>query len=450
MTRIKLTLIAILSAMCITTYAQIDFNDPRYSKYGETPEQRKENMLKFTYFKEAVESNNFAKASEYLHELLATAPKAQETMYQRAANLYKAQIARAKSMAEKKVMIDSLMWIYDQRLNHFGDHPQRGKGYIMETKAREFYTYNKNDREGLREIFFNAIEANPNIDPALVLLYFSNLIEDYKMDIVMADEVISEYDRLTPRFEKLTGENIEFNEKFHTAFGTSGVASCENLEGIFKAQIDANPTDAKLLTKALTMLDRAGCRTPFYVATAEKNYAIAPTSQAAMILANIFQNEGQYDKAVKYLRDALAEETDMEEQEKLYSRIALIELAAGRMSSALTAAKAALAIEDGTKSDNGIAYFIYGQAIAASADGCPDFTGQTVYWAAYDMMNKAIQNFTADEASYMSPAKSLRSAYEKFFPSTEEIFFNELPKGSEFTITCGIAKGMKTLVRTRD
>ena len=162
------------------------------------------------------------------------------------------------------------------------------------------------------------------------------------------------------------------------------------------------------------------------------------------------KNDGEYDKAVKYLRDALAEETDVEEQETLYSRISLIELAAGRMSSALTAAKAALAIEDGTSSDNGIAYFVYSQAIAASADGCPDFSGQTVYWAAYDVMNKAIQNFTADESSYMTPAKSLRTAYSKFFPSTEEIFFNELPKGSEYKITCGVAKGMTTLVRTRD
>ena len=246
-------------------------------------------MLKFTYFKEAVESNNFAKASAYLHELLASAPTAQETMYQRAANLYKARIARAKTLAEKKTMIDSLMWVYDTRLVHFGSHPQRGKAYILETKAKEFYTFNKNDREGLRDVFFAAIEANPNIDPSLVLLYFSNLIEDYKMDIVMADEVIAEYDRLTPRFELLAGDDIEFNEKFHNAFGTSGVASQENLEAIFKTEIEANPTDAKLLTKALKMLDRAGCRTPFYVATAEKNYAIAPTSQAAMILANIFQ-----------------------------------------------------------------------------------------------------------------------------------------------------------------
>lgn len=452
MKKIKFTLIAILSAMAVSSQAQqIDFSDDRrFGKYGDTPEERKENMFKLQYFRESIESKNYDKASAYLHELIKAAPQASEKMYQYAANLYKAQIARAATPSEKRQMVDSLMWVYDVRMEHFGEHPQRGKAYILENKAREFYQFNKSDREGMREVFFAAIEANPAIDPTLVLLYFTNILEDYNMDLLMADEVIDEYDRLTPYFEALTGESAELTEKFHNTFGTSDVASCENIENIFKSKIDANPADAKLLTKALVMMERAGCRTPFYMATAEKNYQIAPTSQAAMILANNYQNNGEYAKAVKYLQDALAEEQDINEQELLYSRIALIKMAANQMNEALTAARAALAIADGTDSDNGIAYFVIAQAIAASADSCPDFSGQAVYWAAYDTMNKAINNFSSDEKSYIEPAKALLAAYKKFFPSTEECFFNEIPKGSQYTITCGVAKGTKTIVRTRD
>ncbi|MFR9651929.1 MAG: enzyme of heme biosynthesis [Rikenellaceae bacterium] len=452
MKKIKLTLIAILSVIALSTQAQqMDFSDDRkFGKYGATPEERKENMLKLQYFREAIETKNYEKAAAYLHELLKSAPQASETMYQRAANLYKAQIARAATPSAKRAMVDSLMWVYDVRLEHFSEHPQRGRAYILENKAREFYQFSKSDREGMREVFIAAIDANPAIDPTLVLLYFTNILEDYNMDIVTIDEVIDEYDRFTPYFEGLTGEHAELNERFQNAFATSGVANCENIENIFKAKIEAAPTDAKLLTKALVMMERAGCRTPFYMATAEMNYQIAPTSQAAMILANDYQNRGEYDKAVKYLRDALAEEQDIEEQELLYSRIALIKMAANQMSEALTAARAALAIADGTDSDNGIAYFVLAQAIAASADSCPDFSGQTVYWAAYDTMNKAINNFSADEKSYVQPAKNLLNAYKKFFPTTEECFFNEIPKGSQYTITCGIAKGKTTIVRTRD
>ncbi len=431
--------------------SQVDFNNPQFAKWGADAAEREQNMFAATYMREALDAKHYDEAAMYFQQLISKAPAASEAVYARASKLYKAKIARATNLTEKRQMIDSLMIVHDLRLEHFSDHPVRGASYILDSKARDYFNYNKNDREGLREAFKAAIEVgDTNADPALVFLYFQNLCQDYTMDEVMADEVLAEYDRLGVFFVGLEGEDAELTDKFEAAFATSGVANCENLESIFSKKLADGGNDEKTLAQAVKLMDRAGCKTPFYAATAEKYYEVSPSSRAAMALASIFQNEGDYDKAVKYLRDALAEEQDIEEQEALYARISLIELAAGHMDKAYTAARASLAIEDGTTADNGIALFVVAQCYADSAAKCADFEGQIAYLAAYDAMQRALANFSADEEMYKEPASKMAASFKAYFPTTEECFFNEIEKGSSHKVPCGLAAGQSTIIRTRD
>ncbi len=451
MKRISLLIMTAVAAISGAMAQQVDFSNPAYAKWGDTPENREKNMFAATFMREALDSKSYDEAAGYFQQLMANCPTASEAVIARGVVLYKAKIARAQSLSEKRTMIDSLMIVHDLRLKYFGNHPKRGTAYILDSKARDFYNYNKGDREGLRDAFRAAIDAaGDNAKLEFVNLYFVNLCEDYKMDEVMADEVIAEYDRLTPLYEKATDAQADLVSQFDTAFGNSGVASCDNLEAIFKKKIEENPNDEKVLAQAVKLMDRAGCRTPFYAEVAESYYRIRPTSTAAMALASIFQNDGDFDKASKYLRDALEAETDVEEQEKLYSRIALIELGANRSVAALEAARKAVAVEDGTRSDNGIALFVIAQCYGTSAANCPDFSGQVAYLAAYDAMQAAISNFSADESNYKAPATALLGQYKAYFPTKEECFFNEIALGSSITVTCGAAKGVSTTVRTRD
>ena len=77
------------------------------------------------------------------------------------------------------------------------------------------------------------------------MAYFSNLCDDYRnTDEVMPDEIIAEYDRLTPFFEKNPAA-AEYKSQFDAAFGLSGAASCENLERLFKGKLAAAPDDSE-------------------------------------------------------------------------------------------------------------------------------------------------------------------------------------------------------------
>ena len=446
MKSLKLILVAAFAMMGFSAFAQVNYDDPRYAIWGENAEQRKNNMLANQFLKESVDNKEYKAAAGYLKQLLDQAPKGAQGIYTNGIKLYKTLISTAKTDEQRNMYIDSLMIVYDVRLQAFANHSRYGKAYILDRKAREYLTYKPEDREGVRKIFTEAIaateEKNGKADQELVAIYFSNLCEDYKNNLVDATAVISEYDRFSPLFEGAEGEAAELKNQFDTAFGASGAASCENLESLFSKKLAEKPEDVALLGQAVSLMSRAQCNSDFFFNTAEKFYSLKPSSETALFLAQGFQGRSEFDKAMKYLNEALAAETDNAERAKLYTRIGLISIQTGDHSVAMNAAKEIKALEP----ENGYAPYLMAQCYAATASG--DFTAQAGYWAAYDTMNQAIE-LLGSEPAIQEAAKKMASAYRGSFPTKEECFFNEVQAGARYTCTRGFASGVSTTVRYR-
>lgn len=446
MKSLKLILVAAFAMMGFSAFAQVNYDDPRYAIWGENAEQRKNNMLANQFLKESVDNKEYKAAAGYLKQLLDQAPKGAQGIYTNGIKLYKTLISTAKTDEQRNMYIDSLMIVYDVRLQAFASHSRYGKAYILDRKAREYLTYKPEDREGVRKIFTEAIaateEKNGKADQELVAIYFSNLCEDYKNNLVDATAVISEYDRFSPLFEGAEGEAAELKNQFDTAFGASGAASCENLESLFSKKLAEKPEDVALLGQAVSLMSRAQCNSDFFFNTAEKFYSLKPSSETALFLAQGFQGRSEFDKAMKYLNEALAAETDNAERAKLYTRIGLISIQTGDHSVAMNAAKEIKALEP----ENGYAPYLMAQCYAATASG--DFTAQAGYWAAYDTMNQAIE-LLGSEPAIQEAAKKMASAYRGSFPTKEECFFNEVTAGARYTVTKGYASGVSTTVRYR-
>ena len=426
MKNVKFLLSAVCALFAVAAMAQQDFSDPKYAAWGDTPEERQQNILNSNFLKESCDNKDYNAAAHYLKELLDKCPKASENTFVRGTTLYKNKINRAKSLDEKNMYIDSLMLIYDLRNEYFGDHPKRGTAYILDRKAREYLIYKPADRKGIREAFRAALEAGgESTDPETVVAYFSNLCDDYKnTDEVMPDEIIAEYDRLTPFFEK-NPEAAEYKSQFDAAFGLSGAASCENLEKLFRSKLEANPDDEALLAQAVGLMSRAKCDGDYYFSIAEKYYQVKPSSET-------------------YLNEALEVEKDPDERQKLLVRIALVGLVSNDIPGAAAAARQARDLNP----EDGVPYFVLAQCYASSAAACGGFTGQATYWAAYDTMAKAVELLPSD-SEYLEHAKTSMSAFRSRFPSSEECFFNELQEGARYTVNCGTAAGISTTVRTR-
>lgn len=206
MKSLKFILTVAVAMMSFSAMAQdVNYDDPKYAKWGDGAANRKQNMLNNQFLKEAVDNKKYDEAAGYLAKLIAGCPAASVNIYTNGAKLYKAQITRAGEDEKlRAAYIDSLLYLYDVRLANFADHKKYGKAYILDRKAREFMTYKPDDREGIRKIFNEAIAASEEagaIDLDLVSIYFSAVCEDYKADAVDATLIISEYDRFTPAFE---------------------------------------------------------------------------------------------------------------------------------------------------------------------------------------------------------------------------------------------------------
>ena len=274
MKSIKILLSAAFAMLAVATMAQQDFSNPAYARWGETPEQRQRNIEYSNFLKEQIQSKNYNNAAYYFQQLAQDRPSATVNIYKYGAIIYRNKIARAKSIAEQKVMVDSLLSVYDLRLEHFGNAAKEGAAFILDAKTRDVMKYKRNDMDAIRSCFNAALEAGGEAtDPELVVAYFTKLCDVYQnSDVVMPEEVINEYDRLSPYIAAESAADLK--KQFDNAFAQSGAANCENLEKMFSAKLAATPDDAALLKWAVQLMSRANCSSDFYFATAEKSYAV--------------------------------------------------------------------------------------------------------------------------------------------------------------------------------
>lgn len=451
MKAVKLFIGLAFAAVAGTVSAQ-DFSGPQFAKWGETVEQRKDNISASNFLKDELANRNFNQAAMYLQQLLQSCPGASENTFVNGISLYKHRINRARSLAEKNVYVDSLLLLYDIRLEYFGAHPKRGKVYLLERKAREHLTYREGDREGIRADFEAAIaaqvEANGTANPELVAIYFKNLCDDYQSDIVDAMTIVNAYEANSKYFANIDETQLEFKKQFDTCFGASGAASCENLQKIFEPKIAAEPANEALLSHVFQLMTKANCQSDYYLSVGELYYAAKPQTSTAMLLAQLFQNKKDFAKAKHYLREALLNETVAEEREKLLVRIGILEMTANNYAVAVKALTESINIDE--SDDDGLALYFLAQCYVAGAKDCgTELAKHSIYWVAYDYIQKALPLLEVTDVAVAANAKKLADSYRSVFPTAEECFFAELKEGTTYTINCGLAKGLTTQVRFR-
>lgn len=448
MKSVKLILAAAATLVGVSASAQDFSDDAQYGMWGTTVEERSSNIQASSFLKEELDAKNYAAATVYFQQLLNNCPAASQQTFARGVTLYKNKANRARSIDEKKMYIDSILLIYDARIEYFGDHPKNGKDYILDMKARDMIRYCATDRPLLRKGLKDAVDAaieSGRINLDIVATYYKCLTEDYDYDDEVTGEmVLAEYDRLSPLFADIAAEDEQYKDMFESSFSNSGAATCEGLEAIYKAKLEADPDNVELLAKAVSLMSRRQCNSDFYFEQTERYYAVSPSSETALFLAKSFQDRGDTDKALKYLREALAVETDPAAKEPLYVQISLIEISNRNFSAAAAAARELRAINP----ENGYSYFILGQCYASTT--CPEdgIGGGSVYWAAYDAMAQAV-NLLKNEPDVQKIAQQFMNAYRGAFPKQEDCFFAELSAGDRYTILCGFAQGQTTTVRYR-
>lgn len=433
----KITFTLAVSVLALVAYGQQNFGE----QWGETPAKQEENVRNYNFFRDAYNNKDYDEALELLPGLVEGSPKGHPNIYIYAINIYKDKILKSTSVAEKNGNVDELMKLYDLRVEHFGDDPERGKPYILSFKADDYATYKPVDRDNVLQYYRDALEAyGDNAPTDLMIRYFNELTNDYKGDLIESDEYMAEYDTLERLFNlPQNSDKSQDKTTFEALFIQSGAANCENIEKMFASRIDDG--DAALLERVVGLLARGKCDTDFFGVVGDKLYAMQPTGPLAMHLADYYDRKGQADKSLQYLNAAIENETDPEVRVNLAARIAGSKLAEGDARGAADFARQALSIDP----NNGLGYFFLAQAYAVGTGQCSGFERQAAFWLVYDTLAKAKSLMTGDD-SYSGEIDTQLASYRRNFPTQEECFFQGYTSpGAGYTVRCGWVSGSTTV-----
>ena len=221
------------------------------------------------------------------------------------------------------------------------------------------------------------------------------------------------------------------------------ILSCEGLDLHFAPEFEQNSEDPGMLEKIIDAYTFAGCKqSALYSTASEKLYEIAPSSQSAHQLAVLFIGRNDLEKAAWYLQMAvLDDKLPSETRAEWFYELSIISLNRGDYCEAITYAREAKAY----RNDYGKAYIALGDAFIACRKQLGDeFQQRSAYWVAADMYQAAarVDPALADESSQKLAICAAQ------YPSTEDIFFQDLQVGNNFQVGRCIQEN--TIVRSRD
>jgi tetratricopeptide (TPR) repeat protein len=387
------------------------------------------------------------KASNYTNETIKdligpwrwvflNCPKGTQNTYIDGVKIISYMIEKAPNEAVKDRYIDTLMMVYDQRIQYFGK-----EGYVLGRKGVDLATLRPDRYEQIFKDLKRSVELEGDATAGPVLVYY------FKATIGMAttgkadSSVIFEvYDQcmtvIDHNLKKNEGNDEEINNwevvQNNIEMMLEPFATCEDLISIFKKKYEATPDDIELLKKITKLLDDKRCQDdPFYFETTEKLYKLEPTPASAYLLAKMLMKEEKYSDAIVYLKE-VEKMDDPVTVQKSYKYLAECYRAQKNFPTARSYAQKAIALNP----NDGQPYIMIGDMYAESAHDCGDndLTQRVAYWAAVDKYIKAKQA----DPSVAEDADKRISSYSVYFPSTQTCFFYSLKEGDTYRVECWI------------
>jgi len=213
-------------------------------------------------------------AFNFWKKVVKDCPKASENIYVDGAKMLDFYIKNAKDDKKKNALIDSLMIIYDMRIQYFPNHyktRQSQVGKILGRKGVDLYKNRPADYLKVFEILDKSIELDGAKAKGPVYVYYFRAItrmavkgETDTAAVVDAYDMISDYITTNIKYYKeknktkdvVKWENIQGN--IETTF--EPFANCNDLIRIYQQKFDHDPENVELIQKIVKLLDKKKCR----------------------------------------------------------------------------------------------------------------------------------------------------------------------------------------------
>ncbi len=408
------------------------------SKYGVDSVSCITNL---SLFREYYKQKNYKEALGPWRWTFQNCPKASGNIYKNGPIIIKSMIKERPE--QKKEYVDTLMLIYDQRIEYFGN-----EGYVLGRKGADLLRYDKSKFLDANEILARSIALQKNSsDAGAILAYFNTLDIMVKNEIISEDSLLNRYSFLMSIIDynlKKNDKKSKFYQKTSDAIDKKIVSyiDCGKIENIFKPKFTINKNDTDFVSRLYNILSKQNCtETEFHFQVSKRLYELLPSSSSASKLGKICIKRKEFNQAIEYFDMAIEIEEDSEKRAKyLLEKADAYRISKNYINAILTAEQST-----DLKKNWGEAFITIGNIYVAGAGNCSsDFEKSTVYWIAVDYFTKAL----SDESTNERARKSINT-YSKYFPTKEECFFNgSLQSGDSYTVECWINK--RTTVRTSD
>lgn len=431
------TIVLLLSGLFKTEAQTVE------SKYGVDSVQTITNA---SLYMEMVKQGNYNDALKGWKYVYNNAPAYQKSTYINGVKIMTGFLRSTKDLR----YVDTLMMIYDKRIKYFGNDRKYSTGYLLGRKGGALLAYKK-DIPSVKEaysILKKSIEMQGLKSEAKVI---ANTMEASKILVlkneIEAEEVIDNYllfmDMAKKQMDTETNpkkkDNINNARKnVEQIFFAAGVADCETLSNIFTPKYEADKDNMVLIDKILRMLNRQECEDgALYAEVAERKYELEPNAEAAHNLAKMFIKKKEFNKSKEYIAKSIELEKDVDIKADLHFKLATILLMQSQYSAAKSNALKAISF----RPNWGAPYILIGKAYAAysSKYGSSPLEKKTVYWVAVDKFLKA----KAVDSECSEEARELINTYSKYFPRTEDAFFEGLKEGDTYKVGAWINETTK-------
>lgn len=406
------------------------------------------NCIKYlSFYQEYMKQGNLNDAAPLWRKAIKSCPpQANQNMLLDGMKILRKEIFTfKKNPIRTKELTDSLIMLHDMRINNYPKYLVTASN----NKVLDMISYLDDSRN--QEIFNEIKEVidvtKQKTSIAILVRYIGYASDLYKEGKIKAEDVMEAFQKSNEILDLM--EKAKPSEQIKNAkndvenlFMQSGVASCENIVNLFKPRYEANPNDKELLVTMVAMFSATNCVDEhLFRAAVEGLHKVEPSANSAYLLFKLYCGANDYEKAEKYINEAIASpETNKEKDGEYYFEFAsYLYKSAGKPAEAVKAAKSAAELSSAI---SGKAYFLIATIWASQKCQGNEVEIRSPFWIAVDYLIKAKNA----DATLANEADNLISNYSKYFPLQSEAFMYDVLDGSSYTVSCG---GLRETTKVR-
>lgn len=401
--------------------------------------QKAEEQLEI--YSEALKAGNYRAAVPGIQWFLKNAPNWNTKLYTDGTDVYNKLAAAEKDPSKKQVLIDSLMWMYDERGKQCGD-----EAAVLNRKATYAALYNGQNKDRTADVlvlFDRVLDiSGDNVNDNVLDNYFRIVYANFMLlKNKNEDEIFAHYQKIRSAMD-LKIAKYQYDNKISEAEKVK--ISKANAEALLPKMIPANcdyvkknlepkfrmdPANVSLAKKIVGFMSLGKCTNDsLFIQAGEVVNRIDPTKDFGLTkdLALRYLNTGNTQKAFTYSTEAVGLAKSKVEKSEAFMVVGSVQMKMNQNQSARDSFKQAVAADPIAREP----YEKLGDLYAAASD-----CGNLNYLAAWLMYSKAESN------AKMIKMKSL-------FPTKEEITKLKMKPGEKKSTGCWINENVT--IETRD